>query len=142
MAMTRWAPERMRSFDRFSKMMEEVFGTGEEFRGVWSPTVDVKETPKELIFIAELPGLVQKDIDVEMNGDILTIRGVREALNETEKENYVRIERSFGTFQRSFTLDVPVKPDKIDAVYKDGILTVTVPKSESALPRKVSIKPH
>ncbi len=136
---TRWPGERLQSFNRFSKMMEEMFGT-EEFRGTWTPMVDVKETPKVLTFIAELPGMHEKDVEVELIGDTLTIRGSREFTKEEDKDEYVRIERNYGTFQRSFTLDIPVKQDEILASFKNGLLTVTVPKSEDRPGRKIQVK--
>ena len=136
---TRWPGERLRSFDRFSKMMEEMIGA-DEFRGAWSPVVDIKETPKELTFVAELPGMLEKDVEVELTGDVLTIRGTREFNTEEKKDDFVRIERSYGSFQRSFTLDIPVKQEEILASFKSGLLTVTVPKAESRLARKIEVK--
>lgn len=136
---TRWPGERMRSFDRFSKMMEDVFGT-EEFRGTWTPHIDVKETPKMLTFIAELPGLQEKDVEVELLGDTLSIHGSREFSKEEKKEDYVRIERNYGSFLRSFTLGVPVKESEIKATFKNGLLTVTVPKAEDRPGRKIEVK--
>ena len=137
---TRWAPvERFKSFERFNKMMEEFLGNGGDFPVGWMPTVDVKDTPKELTLIAELPGVNEKDIEVEVVGENLTIRGKREFNVEEKKDDYVRIERNYGSFLRTFALDVPVKPDKITANFKDGLLTVTVPKAEGIAPRKVAI---
>ena len=136
---TRWPGERLRSFDRFSKMMDEMFNS-EEYRGVWAPVVDIRETPKELTFVAELPGMLEKDVEVELTGDILTIRGTREFSNEEKKDDYVRIERNYGSFQRSFTLDVPVKQEEILASFKNGLLTVTVPKAENRMARKIEVK--
>ncbi|MBS1717607.1 MAG: Hsp20/alpha crystallin family protein [Armatimonadetes bacterium] len=138
MLLTRLAPERARAFEHFSKMMEEIFSN--DLRGPWMPNVDVKETDKEVIFIAELPGLEQKDVEVELNGDILTIHGSREFNKEERKEDYVRIERNYGSFHRSFTLEMPVKPDAISATFKNGVLTVTLPKVEGAIPKKIHVK--
>jgi HSP20 family protein len=129
--------EKPRAFDRFNKMMEEVF-RGEI--GVWTPLVDVKVTPKELIFVAELPGMEQKDVDVELNGDVLTIRGRRDFKEEETKDDYVRIERGYGKFQRSFMLDTPVKSEAIKAVFKDGLLKVSVPKADNRPAVKIPVK--
>src|SRR5689334_18567685 len=134
---TRWAPERLHSFERFSKMMEDVFGGTNE---VWTPVVDVKETPGEIVFVAELPGMQMKDVEVEFNGDILTIRGTREFHQEDNKEDYVRLERSYGTFLRSFTIDGSVKPEAIHASFQNGLLTVTLPKAANRPSRKIPIK--
>lgn len=135
---TRWPGERPRAFDRFNRMMEEVFST-DEFRMGWSPVVDVKETPKELTFVAELPGLMEKDVTIELVGNVLTINGVREFDHEEKKDDYVRIERSYGAFQRSFTLDIPVRHEEIHATFKNGLLTVTVPKLENRPTKKIEI---
>ncbi|RMG25755.1 MAG: Hsp20/alpha crystallin family protein, partial [Armatimonadetes bacterium] len=79
-------------------------------------------------------------IDVELVGDVLTIRGKREFSDEEKRDDYVRIERSYGSFQRSFTIGVPVKADEISATYRDGILTVVVPKADEVKPRKIEVK--
>lgn len=129
-------PERVLSFDRFNKMMEDVFSGAPS---VWTPLVDVKETLKEIVLVAELPGLLEKDVEIEMVGDILTITGHREFNNEEKRDDYVRIERGYGSFKRSFTIDVPIKPDLIKATFKDGLLTVTLPKAEARPTKKIPI---
>ncbi|KAA0225852.1 MAG: hypothetical protein AKCLJLPJ_01556 [Fimbriimonadales bacterium] len=137
---TRYSPlDRFRTFDQLSKLMNEVWGDADELRKGWSPPVDVKETDREITFIAELPGMDQKDIEVELVGDMLTIRGKREFAQEESRENYVRIERSYGSFQRSFSLSVPVKADAITAEYKNGVLSVVLPKADEVQPRKIQI---
>lgn len=141
MLLNRWSPTTpSRTFERFNKMMEEFFADGEtEFRTAWLPTVDVKETDKELTFLAELPGLQEKDIQVELVGDTLTIRGERNLSSEEKKDDYVRVERSYGAFQRSFSIDVPVRADEIKAEYKNGLLTVCVPKAENVTPKRIPV---
>lgn len=135
--LTRWNPiDSMLSVDRFNKMMEDFFGSTEESRATFIPAVDVSETDKALIFHAELPGINRENIDVELNGDRLTIKGVREFNREEKRENYVNIERSYGTFQRTFRLDTAVKHDEIKAIFKDGVLTVEVPKVSAGTPSK------
>jgi HSP20 family protein len=121
-------------------MMDELFGDETEVRSGWMPSVDVKETDQALTFYVEVPGMRQEDIDVELVGDVLTIRGKREFSEEEKREDYVRIERSYGSFQRSFTIGVPVKADEISATYRDGILTVVVPKADEVKPRKIEVK--
>jgi HSP20 family protein len=106
---------------------------------VWSPSVDVAETQTEILLRAELPGMRQEDIDIELSGDTLTLRGERKFENEEKRENYVRVERSYGRFQRSFTLGVPVKFEEVTANYRDGILEVRLPKSDATRPRKVQV---
>jgi len=129
--------ERMLSFDRFNKLMEETLGTGEDF---FVPNVDIQESENAITFYAELPGIKQEDVEVELVGDRLTIKGCRELNREDKKGNYVSIERSYGSFQRSFQLDTSVNPEKIAATFKDGILKVEVPKAATIKPKKVPIK--
>jgi HSP20 family protein len=106
---------------------------------MWSPSVDVAENENEIVLYAELPGLKQEDIDIELTGDTLTLRGERKFENEDRRDNFVRVERSYGRFQRSFTLGIPVQGDKVTASYRDGILEVHLPKSEETKPRKVQV---
>lgn len=106
---------------------------------VWSPLVDVYEDADAIVIRTDLPGVNQDEIDIEMNNDMLTIRGERKFDDEARRDKYVRVERQYGAFQRTFTIGVPVEPDKIKAVYKNGILELTLPKSEATKPRKVQV---
>jgi len=101
--------------------------------------VDIAETQNDVVLRAELPGLKQDDIDIELTGDTLTLRGERKFENEERKDNFVRVERSYGRFQRSFTLGVPVQNDQVSATYRDGMLEIHLPKSEQTRPRKVQV---
>jgi len=107
---------------------------------LWAPLVDVAEDDEKIVVKAELPGMKREDIDVEMNGDTLTIKGERKFESEEKKENYIRVERAYGTFQRSFTIGVPVQTAKVKASYKDGVLEVAVPKAEEVKPKKIDVK--
>jgi HSP20 family protein len=109
---------------------------------LWSPVVDVAENEKEIVLRAELPGAKQEDFDIELTGDTLTVRGERRFENEERREQFVRVERSYGRFQRSFTLGIPVQADKVTATYRDGILEIHLPKSEENRPRKVQVLTH
>ncbi|MGV3618510.1 MAG: Hsp20/alpha crystallin family protein [Fimbriimonas sp.] len=120
-------------------MMNEMFANGNENGSLWIPSVDVKENDKELTFIAELPGMEEKDVQVELSGDLLTLRGERSFDKEEREENYLRIERSYGSFQRVFPINTPVKPDQIAARFKDGILTITVPKAEGVAKQRIPV---
>jgi len=106
---------------------------------VWSPMVDVYEDQDAIVIKTDLPGVSQDDIDIEMNNDMLTIRGERKFDDEARRDNYVRVERQYGSFQRTFTIGIPVEPDKIKAVFKNGILELTLPKAEITKPRKVQV---
>lgn len=106
---------------------------------VWAPPVDVMEDEDKIVVRAELPGMKREDIDIELTGDTLTIRGERKFESEESRENFVRVERAYGQFQRSFTIGVPVKSGEVKASYKDGILDVTIPKAEEMKPKKVEV---
>ncbi len=106
---------------------------------IWAPAVDIAEDQNEIVVKAELPGLKQEDIDIELTGDTLTIKGERKFDDTERKDSYVRIERAYGTFQRSFTIGVPVQNEHVSASYKDGVLEVHLPKSEETKPKKVLV---
>jgi len=106
---------------------------------VWSPPVDVYEDQDVIVIQAELPGMKQEDIDIEMTGETLTIRGERKFEDEQRRDRYVRIERQYGTFQRSFTIGIPIEENKVKATYRNGILEVTLPKAEVTKPKKVQV---
>jgi len=105
----------------------------------WSPRVDIHETEKEIIIDAELPGIAKEDIKVELKNGILTISGERKQEKKTEKGNSYRIERHYGKFERSFGLPETVADDKVNAKFKDGILSLTLPKTEKAIPKEITV---
>jgi HSP20 family protein len=105
----------------------------------WAPLVDIFEDANEIVVRAELPGVSQEEIDIELTGDTLTIKGERKFEDAQRRDNYVRVERSYGQFQRSFTIGVPVQNDAVSASYKEGILEVHLPKSEATKPKKVKV---
>jgi HSP20 family protein len=117
-------------------------GTGDEDYTLssWTPAVDIAEHDDEYLVKVELPGVNKDDVKLTLENNILTIRGEKKQEKETKKENYHRVERSYGSFQRSFTLPAAVKADKIDASYNDGILTVSLPKAEEAKPKQIEVK--
>lgn len=134
------------------RMFDDFFGGGfgltpfsgggfmESF-GDFSPRVDVTENEKEVRITAELPGLEEKDIDVSLNNDTLTIRGEKKAEKEDKGDNYYRMERSYGSFHRSIPLPTEVNSDQCDATFKNGVLQITLPKvhsKESA--KKITVK--
>jgi HSP20 family protein len=113
------------------------FGPGER---EWVPPFDISETENEIIVKAEIPGMKVEEIDISLTDGLLTIKGERKMEKEDKQENYHRIERQFGTFFRTLNLGLKVKADGIDAGYKDGILTVTLPKAEEEKPKKIEVK--
>jgi len=117
-----------------SQPQEEGLGTG-----IWMPNVDIFETKDAICVRAELPGVKKDDVHVEVKEGVLTLRGDRRFEKEVKEENYHRIERSYGTFHRSFTLPSSVEAEKVSARMKDGVLEVDLPKKEQAKPRKINI---
>lgn len=117
-----------------SQPQEEGLGTG-----IWMPNVDIFETKDAICVRAELPGVKKDDVHVEVKEGVLTLRGDRRFEKEVKEENYHRIERSYGTFHRSFTLPSSVEAEKVSARMKDGVLEVDLPKKEQAKPRKINV---
>ncbi|HET6272190.1 MAG TPA: Hsp20/alpha crystallin family protein [Bacteroidota bacterium] len=107
---------------------------------VWTPAVDVAEHENQYVVKVELPGVTKDDVKITMQENVLTIRGEKKQETETKDSNFHRVERSYGSFQRSFSLPTHVKNEKIEASYKDGILTVTLPKAEEAKPKQIEVK--
>jgi len=111
---------------------------------VWSrshwPAIDIAEKDNEFVVKAEIPGCKAEDVNISVHGNILTISGEKKAEEEKKEKGYYHMERSYGSFRRDLTLASEVDPAKIEAICKDGVLTITVPKSEKAKPVKVKIK--
>ena len=105
----------------------------------WIPTVDISENDSGFEIHAELPGVAQEDVQVSLTDNLLTIKGQKNEKQETENMNYHRVERRYGTFKRSFTLPKHVDTENIKADYKDGTLTLTIPKAEAAKPKEIQI---
>jgi HSP20 family protein len=129
-----------------NRLIDEAFGPlglpSEEaltFTG-WAPTCDIYETENELVVKAELPEVKKEDVKVSTVDNMLEIRGERKLSDEVKRENFHRIERSYGEFTRTFTLPPSVDPTKISAEFKDGILRVTLPKRETAKPKQIEVK--
>jgi HSP20 family protein len=129
--------------DRMSKLFDEAFGgRGEEkemFKGAWYPSVDIYEKERELVLTAELPSIAENDIDIEVEGNTLTMKGKRWIEKEIKEDDYHRIERSYGNFYRSFTLPYNVDAGKIKAEHNDGLLRMSMPKKSELKPKKVKI---
>ena len=114
--------------------------SGEDMKdGIWQPAVDIYETADSIVIKAELPDVDQKDIEVRIEDSTLTLRGERRHEDEVKKENYHRIERYFGTFQRSFSLPATVDQENVVAICEKGVLTITLPKKEETRPKQINI---
>lgn len=146
MAVIRWTPFRELSTmqERVNKLFEDVMKSPyrtDEGLGVsaWAPAVDIYETDKEIVMKAELPEMQEKDIDIKVEESILSLSGERRMEKEVKEENYHRIERSYGSFHRSFSLPRTVDREGIKASYKDGVLKVILPKKEEIKPKQIKI---
>jgi HSP20 family protein len=126
--------------NRLNRMFSDA-GTGEASRrAFWTPAVNVEETNEELRLTAELPGMSNDDIEIEVENNVLSLRGQKREEDESENRRFHVWERCYGSFERSFTLPRTVKADEISAEFKDGILHVRMPKAPEAKSRKISIK--
>ncbi|HEY3176291.1 MAG TPA: Hsp20/alpha crystallin family protein [Candidatus Polarisedimenticolia bacterium] len=146
MTLTRWDPFRdlVNLQERMNRLFEDSMSrsktTDQEMpMGAWTPPVDIFETPELVILRADLPGIDQKDIDVRIENSSLTLRGERRFLKEAKDEDYHRIERSYGTFSRSFQLPGSIDQTKIQAIHKDGVLEVHLPKREDTRPKQIKV---
>jgi HSP20 family protein len=127
---------------RLNRIFNEPYENGDDalVRADWAPAVDVYETPEHaLVLKAELPGVRREDIDLKIENNTLTIRGERKRDAEAKQDAYHRVERTYGSFARSFSLPQTVSTDGVKAEFKDGVLTVTLPAREEAKPRQVQI---
>ncbi len=114
---------------------------GEELReGIWQPPVDIYEDESTVVIKAEVPGVDQKEIDIRIEDNTLTIRGERKHSQEVKKENYHRVERFYGTFQRSFSLPHTINQEKVKATCEQGVLTITLPKREEKKPKQINVE--
>jgi len=107
--------------------------------GLWAPAVDIRETNDALLVQAELPGIEKKDVSLEIKEDILTISGERRYEKDVNEDHTHRVERSYGTFSRSFSLPSNIDANKVNATMKNGVLEITLPKRESAKPKAITI---
>jgi len=145
MAIIRWDPFRdmVTLRERMNKLFEDMAASRGEEKDLttnsWAPAVDIYETENEVVLTAEIPGIEEKDVEIKVEDNTLTLRGERKFEKETKEENYHRIERAYGSFFRSFTLPSYVDPDKIEAEHENGILKIRMPKRAELKPRKVKI---
>ena len=147
MPVMRWDPFRdlVAIHERMNRLFETALsGTdfGEQSSGVgtWTPVTDIIETEEALVVSCEVPGLVQDQIDIKLADNVLTISGERVLDRESDSDQFHRIERAYGPFTRSFTVPVSVDPERIAASYREGVLTVALPKKPEAAPRKITVR--
>jgi len=153
MSLVRWNPSRdllafpsdLLSMQRdINRIFDSFFRTGWEgdtglAPTAWSPATDVAEQADRYLVKVELPGVARDEVKITMQDNVLTIRGEKKHEEELQEKGYSRFERRYGTFERSFALPATVKADKVDASFKDGILTITLPKAEEAKPKLIDV---
>jgi len=145
MAIIRWDPFRdlVTLRERMNRLFEDAFTSrGEEkdlVASSWSPSVDIYETENEIVLTAEVPGVDEKNIEIKLEDNTLSLKGERTFEKETKEENYHRIERAYGSFYRSFTLPRNIDQDNIKAESENGILRISMPKKPELKPKKVKI---
>jgi len=142
--LTPWRPlEGLSSLKRdMDRLWDSFFGEDwglTRWREGWSPTLDVSETKDNLIVKTELAGVDPKDVDISLTGEVLTIKGEKKDEKEEKEENYHLMERSYGSFSRSMRLPVEVDQDKVKASYKNGVLKITLPKTEKTKSKAIKV---
>ncbi len=147
MAIVRWDPFRdlAEVQERVNRVLGEFYGgRGEDDvmrRGTWIPPVDIYEGPDhEMILKAELPDIRREDIDIRVEDNTLTISGEKKVDENVKQDQFHRVERAYGTFTRSFTLPATIDTEKVNAEYKNGVLTVKLPMREEAKPKQIQVK--
>lgn len=130
--------------DHLFRMVDRLFGewagnNGPSSTTGWMPATDIRESEEAFTVVAELPGLDKKDVDVTLENNVLTLRGERTFENEDNQDNYHRVERTYGRFQRSFTLPNGIDAEKVSATFTNGLLTLTVPKAATARARTIKV---
>jgi len=130
MAILRWDPYKDLTLmqERLNQFFKSTSPVGEESGGTFLPPVDILETKSEVILRAELPGVDKEAIDIQIEGDSLVLKGERRFEKEVDQENYFRMECSYGTFQRAFTLPSSIKKDEVNASFNQGVLEIRLPK--------------
>ena len=135
----------MRSLqDEVNRLFASSFSRGgndnDLMRGAWSPSVDIFENQNEIVLEAELPGMRPEDVNISIENNVLTIHGERKFEKKDEQDNFHRVERSYGSFTRSFTLPPTVQSENAQAEFENGVLKLTLAKREEAKPRRIEIK--
>jgi HSP20 family protein len=141
--LNRWEP--FRGAATLQEQVNRLFGNALEHSGEesnltsWAPAVDIYETEHELVVKADLPEVDPKELDIRVENNLLTIRGERKFEKKVNEDNYLRVERAYGSFSRSFSLANTVNAEAIKADYQNGVLTLTIPKREEAKPKQIKV---
>jgi HSP20 family protein len=146
MALVRWEPVRERSSlqNDMNRLFNTFFNTTTGANGAtprrWVPAMDLVETDDHFVLKADLPGLSEEDVHVDVDNDVLTVSGERKGEHEDKRDGFVRVERSYGSFRRSLTLPEGVDADAVTASFDRGVLEISIPKPEQRKPRRVAIQ--
>jgi HSP20 family protein len=137
----RWEPYRGSYDSQLNRLFSDFFGRTSQEQNLtpWVPAVDILENEHELVVKADLPDIKPEELDIRVENNILTIRGERKFEKKSEEKNYLRVERSYGSFARSFSLANTVNTEAIKADYKDGVLALSIPKREEAKPKQIKV---
>lgn len=142
-AINRWEPFRGAATlqEQVNRLFNDVFERNqiESNLSTWAPAVDIYEGEHELVVKADLPDVDPKELDIRVENNVLTLRGERKFEKKVSEENYLRVERTYGAFSRSFSLASTVHPEAIRADYQNGVLTLTIPKREEAKPKQIKV---
>ncbi len=141
--LSRWEPSRGATTlqEQFNRLFSDAFERTSEESNLtsWAPAVDIYETEHELVVKADVPDVDPKDLDIRVENNILTIRGERKFEKKVDENNYLRVERAYGSFARSFSLANTVNAEAIKADYQNGVLTLSIPKREEAKPKQIKV---
>ena len=139
--LNRWEPFREAStlHEHLHRVFGDAFNREESNLTTWAPAVDILETGYELVVKADLLDVHPKDLDIRVQNNILTIRGERKFQKQVNENNYLRVERSYGSFARSFSLANTINSEAIKADYQNGVLTLNIPKREEAKPKQIQV---
>jgi len=141
--MSRWEPfrELVSLRDDMDRLFSTFFGGfPEEVEGFWSPVIDIEEDDDNYFVKAEIPGMKKEDVKISVRGNALSVSGERKQESETKNKTFHRIEQSYGKFMRTITLPSEIDTERVKATYKDGILTVTLPKPEATRPKEIEVE--
>ena len=146
MTLVKWEPFRdlMAMQDRMTRLIDETFSRiwkEDMAQGVWSPPVDILERGDEVVVKVDLPGVTQNEIDIRVEEGTLTIQGERKFVKESSEENYVQVERPYGTFRRTFSIPRTIDQESIKASYKDGVLRIILPRRQEIQPKQIVVEP-
>jgi HSP20 family protein len=146
MSVTRWDPfqDLLSIQDEMNQLFGRVFGQqpglGRGGQRLWAPALDIAERPDAYLVTVEVPGAKPEDLDITLEGGVLTVQGERRFQDESTDQQWHRVERRYGAFRRSITLPSQVKADAIEASFQDGLLQVLVPKAETAMPKRIEVR--